>query len=186
MRRRILASVGVKPLPYLREVAYLESDGNQYVKLLDKGTSAQFNIKADFTILQLYDGSFKYFLAGGFDSCLGWYGGKIRYYNHTVISSPVINKRYLIESYGRNEAVDFYVFGGLLNKTDDHPSGLTRFRLHSFALGKHSVSSEDYSVIDVIPVLDLDCRPCLYDKLNGGLYYNQGTGEFTWGELETV
>ena len=37
---------------------------------------------------------------------------------------------------------------------------------------------------DYIPVLDLSGRPAMYDEVSGQLFYNQGTGEFTWGELE--
>ena len=35
-------------------------------------------------------------------------------------------------------------------------------------------------VYDLIPVLDKDLTPCLYDKLTGKYFYNDGTGEFTW------
>lgn len=37
---------------------------------------------------------------------------------------------------------------------------------------------------DFIPVLDWNDRPCLYDKVSGELFYNQGTGEFLYGEIE--
>lgn len=36
-------------------------------------------------------------------------------------------------------------------------------------------------VRDFIPVLDFDDRPCMYDKVTGELFYNQGTKEFTYG-----
>lgn len=39
--------------------------------------------------------------------------------------------------------------------------------------------------IHLVPVLDLSGRPAMYDEVSGQLFYNQGTGEFTWGELET-
>ena len=37
--------------------------------------------------------------------------------------------------------------------------------------------------LDLIPVIDLNDTPCLYDKVNGDMYYNQGTGEFNYEEL---
>lgn len=37
-------------------------------------------------------------------------------------------------------------------------------------------------VRDFIPILDEDDNPCLYDKVEGKYYYNQGTGEFLYGE----
>ena len=36
-------------------------------------------------------------------------------------------------------------------------------------------------VCDLIPVLDWDDIPCLYDKVTDELFYNQGTGEFLYG-----
>lgn len=36
-------------------------------------------------------------------------------------------------------------------------------------------------VRDYIPVLDWNMRPCLYDKVSGQLFYNQGSGEFLYG-----
>jgi hypothetical protein len=35
-------------------------------------------------------------------------------------------------------------------------------------------------VYDLIPVLDKDFIPCLYDKISGSFFYNQGSGEFKW------
>ena len=39
-------------------------------------------------------------------------------------------------------------------------------------------------VRNFIPVLDLSGRPAMYDEVSENLFYNQGTGEFTWGELD--
>ena len=36
-------------------------------------------------------------------------------------------------------------------------------------------------VRDLIPVLDWDMKPCMYDKVSGQLFYNKGTGNFTYG-----
>lgn len=36
-------------------------------------------------------------------------------------------------------------------------------------------------VLDLVPVLDWDNTPCMYDKVTGELRYNQGTGEFLYG-----
>lgn len=35
-------------------------------------------------------------------------------------------------------------------------------------------------VYDLIPVLNKKLTPCLYDKLTGKYFYNEGNGEFTW------
>lgn len=36
---------------------------------------------------------------------------------------------------------------------------------------------------DFVPVLDWNDRPCMYDKVSGELFYNQGTGEFLYGDV---
>ena len=36
-------------------------------------------------------------------------------------------------------------------------------------------------VRDLIPVLDWSMTPCMYDKVSGKLFYNAGTGTFTYG-----
>ena len=38
-------------------------------------------------------------------------------------------------------------------------------------------------VRDIIPVLDWNDVPCMYDKVTGELFYNLGTGEFKYAEL---
>lgn len=40
-------------------------------------------------------------------------------------------------------------------------------------------------VRDFIPVLDWDDVPCMYDKVSGELFYNQGTGEFEYDRFAT-
>ena len=41
--------------------------------------------------------------------------------------------------------------------------------------------SDGVLVRDLIPVLDWDMKPCMYDKVSGQLIYNAGTGEFLYG-----
>ena len=36
----------------------------------------------------------------------------------------------------------------------------------------------------MIPVMDLNNEPCFYDEISGELFYNMGTGNFLYGELE--
>lgn len=44
---------------------------------------------------------------------------------------------------------------------------------------------DDVLARDYIPVLDNNMRPCLYDKVTGKLFYNQGSGEFIAGPCVT-
>ena len=43
----------------------------------------------------------------------------------------------------------------------------------------------DVILCDLIPVLDTSGRPAMYDEVRGQFFYNQGSGEFTWGELDS-
>lgn len=41
-------------------------------------------------------------------------------------------------------------------------------------------NANDELIADLIPVLDKDLVPCMYDKITGKYLYNQGDGEFKW------
>ena len=43
--------------------------------------------------------------------------------------------------------------------------------------------SDGETSIDLIPVLDWDMKPCMYDKVSGELFYNAGTGSFVVGKI---
>lgn len=47
---------------------------------------------------------------------------------------------------------------------------------------KVEIRENDNLVMDMIPVLDKNNVPCMYDKVNKEFYYNQGTGEFLYKE----
>lgn len=42
----------------------------------------------------------------------------------------------------------------------------------------------DVLVHDFIPCLDAEGVPCPYDAVNQVTYYNDGTGDFEYGEME--
>lgn len=42
------------------------------------------------------------------------------------------------------------------------------------------ITQDDKVIMDLIPVLDKDFTPCMYDKVTGKYFYNQGDGEFKW------
>lgn len=46
---------------------------------------------------------------------------------------------------------------------------------------KVEIRENDNLVMDMIPVLDKNNVPCMYDKVNKKFYFNQGTGEFLYG-----
>lgn len=54
-------------------------------------------------------------------------------------------------------------------------------QLYSYKCYKNNVL-----VQDMIPSLDENNVPCLYDKVESGLYYNQGTGSFTYRKIAYI
>lgn len=42
------------------------------------------------------------------------------------------------------------------------------------------ITEGDKVIMHLIPVLDKDLVPCMYDKVSGQYFYNQGDGEFKW------
>lgn len=50
-------------------------------------------------------------------------------------------------------------------------------------IGKWTAYSNGNPVCDLIPVLDWNDVPCMYDKVSGELLYNSGAGEFLYGEV---
>ena len=57
---------------------------------------------------------------------------------------------------------------------------LSTAKIYSFKIYK---SNE--LVFDGMPVLDSENTPCLYDKISGTFFYNQGTGTFAYGDVIT-
>lgn len=57
-----------------------------------------------------------------------------------------------------------------------NPNQLGHVKYYSFKMYKN-----DELVRDFVPVLDYDGIPCMLDRVEGRLYYNQGTGEYIAG-----
>ena len=57
-------------------------------------------------------------------------------------------------------------------------ANVMRFKLFYF-----KVWDNNNLVRDMIPVLDWSNIPCMYDKVSGELFYNQGTGDFLYAEI---
>lgn len=85
--------------------------------------------------------------------------------------------------------------------TFETPSNLLLFAYYNNGTIIYSKSKVEYLKLwqdgnlmhELLPVLDISGRPCMYDQAPSDVpaddpsrfFYNQGTGEFTWGELET-
>ncbi len=69
-----------------------------------------------------------------------------------------------------------YLFSG----NGSYPTGYTPaiMRLYYCKIYDNSTLVRDF-----IPVIDMNDVACVYDNVSGKLFYNQGTGEFAYGEL---
>lgn len=70
----------------------------------------------------------------------------------------------------------YILFGA--HYTTPQPYGLGPYRIYEFKMSKGTDI-----VIDLIPCLDNDDRPCMYDTVSKQTFYNAGTGEFLYGNI---
>lgn len=194
-----------KPKPYYCEVEYLQSSGTQYIDTLQNNNTGYFYKTA---IEPLSDGAWVLWFgrqetSSGMNCDFVGYNGDNKL-GASVISPGVgntigkvdapINNLYKIESSSVVGDVYFSVNG---TKTSAVRSGNTStknayiFCINNAGTANNFVSMRLYYfqmrdkdnvlVRDFIPVLDWSMTPCLYDKVSGQLFYNQGTGDFTYG-----
>ena len=192
-----------KPLPYLRRVAYLESHGTEWIDtgiIPTKATSckldAQFrrvNVAQINGVFDSLDGQL------GFD--IGVYNGKwfARRFGRNTLSITADTNRHVFEIISDESAFSIdgtkynlkFSFGSfsksiyLFARNDTKDGVQIEIKFYcKLALYGFSVRENDTLIQDIIPVLDLSGRPAMYDEVSGQFFYNQGTGEFTWGELD--
>ena len=189
----------VRTLPYLRRVAYLESHETEWI---DTGI-----IPTEATSCKL-DGQFRKVnvtqINGVFDDSHGNLGFDIgvnngkwfaRRFGGNTSSITADTNRHVFEIISDESA--FSIDGTKYNLTFSFGSFSKSLYLFArndsrnvtfycnLALYGFSVRENDTLIQDIIPVLDLSGRPAMYDEVSGQFFYNQGTGEFTWGELDS-
>ena len=176
-------------LPYLRRVAYLESHGKEWI---DTGvlSSSELEVAVDFvcnkgfvfgTYIQPYQ------FGCDTDSPGYWridgYGGR----PSSNISKGV---RHVIVLRNGPSTLDGDVVLNIDSSFFDKGSRVLLFKadtqggligmVYSCSISKNGKKLRSY-----IPVLDPSGRPAMYDEVSGQFFYNQGMGEFTWGELDS-
>ena len=197
----ITAAWSGKKLPFLRRVAYLESHGTEWI---DTGVNAKqtLKIRAVFEINLPEESYFVYGVRFGNSTITCASGSTINYgyarwgmsaYTQNVPyglvditqdSSGVIIKG-ILYSYNAKETVieqsgyTMVIFAGRNSLTTVTANMVGK--IYSYVIWDNGVLVRDF-----IPVLDLSGRPAMYDEVSGQLFYNQGTGEFTWGELNAA
>ena len=185
-------------------IEYLESTGTQYIDtgvVADETTEAEIEF-SDMTATPIFMASNggwtnkNFGINAGTDSgsvyllfymnCDGWT-------SHKIVKSGNV-KLLLSGVYLNNEKLDItrgqipsptafstqYAISIFASNISGNIPYFGKFKLLHFKLWQQNVL-----VRDMIPVLDLDGVPCMFDKVEGKFYYNAGTGDFIAGPVLT-
>ena len=194
------------PLPYLRRVAYLESHETEWIdtgilsyddivisaKMQSLNSSSRFmygvrNQESTITFANKGQGpGFKRWGYSAFANAL---------YETDVFTVKQDNTGVVI-----NDKKEFYNERQIVTPSNGFTivicagrsslngvSSLSKQRTYFFRIFRNETIVRDF-----IPVLDISGRPCFYDQAQSVVpaddpsrfFYNQGSGEFTWGELD--
>ena len=200
------AMMGGKTLPYLRKVAYLESNGSQWI---DTGVVPTLR-DTIFCKFNFFDSNFRTGAFGCYTN-ITQDGVFVRVYNPNSKIEPafmsismgqagmtfvnVVSADNEIElSHGRAVMNGVEVTAGKINRNpslplylftmnyNGSPQLLSHVRVYSFRLVRDGADVVNYN-----PVLDLSGRQAMYDDVSGRFLYNQGTGDdFAYGELSQL
>ena len=190
---RIAAWKSGKKLPYKRRIAYLESTGTQWI---DTGLmSSPYRYPFEIACFSL---DAKYICGGGTSSKEGFGVRCLSVPKNGVVSIGFAWTRELNywdrafsgEYYTVGASDGKYVFNGTGGNTITCPPSDSNFILFGRKVGDTVESSKVrifYSIKEqqsLIPVMDFNDVPCMYDEVSGEFFYNQGTGDFLYGELD--
>lgn len=198
-RRRLIMSV--KKEDEYTELEYLETTGTQYINTEIK---TKQSLKVEYTFSGKAQGKLHFGarkntdedgLTFGFTktaSCYCGFGGSTKEYScnvntidgskHTVVLS---NEMFTIDDISQTQPerttfknfYDIYLFTWNNANTPDKRRFVGKaydFRIYD----------RDVLIQHLVPALDSNNTPCMYDKVNSKFYYNSGTGDFLYGEKE--
>ena len=196
-----------KKIRYKTELAYLESTGTQWI---DVGIIPNNLTSLELTVSGVSDGSFSsstgtWFLGARkayLNNAFGFYYNQSTQ-NFYYASGNLMPNAFYSSSllYGnvrtiRLDSAGLYVDStkvvSITPKSFTSPVPISLFGLNndgtvisrtSFRCHSMKVWDNDTLIRDLIPVLDMDNVPCLYDKVSEEFFYNKGTGSFKYAEL---
>ena len=198
---------GGKTKPYYCELEYLESSGNQYIDtLLSYKDSKYFDIETvlSFNVVNVRQEQGAYY--GGYYGIQNT--GYWMYGNQITTYAASANTWYKINLVGNQSnsnrvltAIDLstnisteigtisisnsnyiaYLFASNTSH-DEGVSGSANLHLKA-KIRYHKVKDlrTGELIQYFIPVLDWNMTPCMYEKISNKLFYNKGTGDFTYG-----
>ena len=173
---------------YKRELQYLESTGTQYID-----TGVMCTTSTDYEFVGAITETTK---TGWIVGAPTWIG--IHKKADTVAATQA-STGHIYNTVGVNEIFTIGLFGNkayfngvetgtsirkkstltmflfAYHHTTDTGSIYSSVRMNSFKMWENGNIVRDF-----IPVLDFDDVPCMYDKISGQFFYNQGTGEFLY------
>lgn len=188
---------GEKARPYYCEVEYLESTGTQYI---DTGITAdldttEFEISAnDYNTPSVgcqfgaYSNNFNYYMLYSETSNVKKI--VLRFGNVDETVDRVAEDRFVKTEYKGKKVYYNGVLVGTVTTTGTQSHSLPVFcrwtnTAYSYyattKINKLKIWESGTLVRDLIPVLDWNMTPCMYDKVSGQFFYNQGTGDFSYG-----
>lgn len=190
-----------KNLPYKRELLYLESTGTQWINTGIRPTDTSIKSEVKIAYSSTNTGQLMGSGTSGAERFnFGIESGRFRFgygtswfdANNEVKTPDVEPHIWVLDAEAKAGYID-----GVEQKTSFTytPGGSRAFVL--FARGSNTNSAENGNrtkgklyyaklwdkgnlVRHLIPVLDMDDIPCMYDKVSGALFYNQGSGEFVY------
>lgn len=199
-RRRLMMSI--KKQNEYTELNYIEGTGTQYINTEVK-TKQSLKIECTFSGNQkstlLFGGRKTKSLDGlawGFnyvDYAFSGFGGNTQKNNttvntiddkkHTVVLS---NEIYTIDGIdqvlpNRGTFTEFYnIYLFTWNNSDIADARRFQGKVYEFKIYDNNVLIQH-----LVPALDSENTPCMYDKVTQKFYYNNGTGDFLYGEKES-
>lgn len=182
---------------YKQELKFLESTGTQCI---NTGFNPKYNSRTVMSVSDVQKGSTLFGARNGTNSSSleaygvyvtsagqlrsDYFGGNFNGTPDNLIAKTVVDKNgRVLKAFGctiTNEnlkgEVNYPLLLMAVNSKGTH-TGFASMRMYDCSIYDAGVLIRDY-----IPVLDWDDRPCMYDKVNDELFYNAGTGEFSYGK----
>ena len=185
-----------KNLPYLCELEYLESTGEQYINI-GKMLPKEAKSRHETSIMVTQIGTVQ---REGFGIATRWYGiSEDGYYtlggsNSKILASTTDYDNVILDSTGGESSgkatlivneVQILTRSASMNNTSNttlFAGGNTGGYACYFRKKYHKFYVNDVLYFDGIPVLDYNMKPAMYDRVTKKLFYNEGTGaDFKYG-----
>lgn len=188
-----------KEKPKYKKLKYIIGDGDNYIDL-DKRT-VDSNVKFEFkfqipaeemnsTIFRLYHSTVVGYAYRNGGLQYLYYPGKTPYevQKMKAVDNPLTvittsTKNIIggnVVSYTTTENFSYTENLYLFNKFTTSKEYKDKVKLYYFKMYK-----KDVAILDLIPVLDQNNIPCMYDKVSDKFFYNKGTGTFDY-EIEEL